>query len=519
MRSEPAAPSLWSWVSGLGCDSASVRVWLRLGSRLVLVAVAAMFVVAVAAGPAGAAQGGVTVYGYTGDLQQWFVPPAVTEISVTALGASGGAGGSGPGSAAGSGGRGGSAVGTFGVLPGAYVNISVGSRGQDGTGGVGGGPGSGGITPGFGPDPNAVFAASGGDQDLSAGSGGGGGGASAVTTFGELLVLAAGGGGGGGGGAVVGEDGGSGATAQASLDDSGSEGSGTGAGGGGVDGISSSSSGSPGGTADPLSSGGGGGGGGFGWNPTITSGPPTGGGGLGGGGGSGGGGGGGGGGSGASYLSPGVIGAPFVGTSAESGDGEVVISWGAPQPTMMLSVAANPARNGNLQLTARVLPPAGVATPVPTGNVSFYVNGTLTPLATAALNSAGVAQVTVGPFGAGTVKLDAVYNGDAVYNAAESAVLSVVVVTPVVTTGAPSSVSLSTATLAGTVDPEGGVGAGAVRVGNDDGIWPHDVADDGVGERAGSAARGVARVGAGHHLPLPPGAAPDRDLTGTGGRR
>lgn len=127
-------------------------------------------------------------YTYTGGLQTFVVPSCVTEVTITAYGASGSDGlASSSGSPGGTGAQGATVTGTYSVSPGATLNIYVGGTGSGSVGGFNGG-GAGGAS-GSGP------------------GGGAGGGASDVRLNGVSLsdrVIVAGGGGGGGNGGCFG---------------------------------------------------------------------------------------------------------------------------------------------------------------------------------------------------------------------------------------------------------------------------------------------------------------------------
>ena len=188
-------------------------------------------------------------------------------------------------------------------------------------------------------------------------------------------------------------------------------------------------------------------------NPNLTTGGKTGGGGAGGSGGGTGGGGGGGGGAGSSYVENTAIGTPTFSTSATRGAGKLSIFWSAPAPVTTLTASPSPARQGAVTFTATVAPPAGVTSPAPTGTVSFYLNGAATPAGSATVAN-GAAAVNLTLVSTGNYTVRAVYDGDSVYDSSEATVTETIAA-PTVTTGAPSSVGPTTATLTGTVNPNG----------------------------------------------------------------
>jgi hypothetical protein len=122
----------------------------------------------------------VRVFSQSGQSEMFTVPDGVTELNVTAVGATGGAGGEGPSS---SGGAGGSVSASIPVSSGDTLTVVVGGSGDTGGSNGGGGGGD-------------------GKEDHN---GGAGGGASMVSNSSGLLLIA--GGGGGGGNGVQGEAG------------------------------------------------------------------------------------------------------------------------------------------------------------------------------------------------------------------------------------------------------------------------------------------------------------------------
>jgi phosphodiesterase/alkaline phosphatase D-like protein len=141
-----------------------------------------------------------TTFSSTGALQTWKIPASVTEITLTVKGAGGGAGSTNAGPSP-AGGAGGEATGTFGVTPGMTLDVVVGTGGAAARmGGDSAAYGGGGRT-GIG---GFLF------------SGAGGGGGSFVFAPSELLI-AAGGGGGAGAAEATGGAGGQTATAGASA--------------------------------------------------------------------------------------------------------------------------------------------------------------------------------------------------------------------------------------------------------------------------------------------------------------
>jgi hypothetical protein len=403
----------------------------------VLVCTAALAAAGVVAEPASAGSVSYTTPG----TYSFQVPANVTEITLAAAGGGGGAGKLSqclnyPG-------KGGSEQGTFPVTPGAQLAIVVAGKGgdaSDGQGGVGGigGGGSGGTV-------------SGGTTNAG---GGGGGGASSITTGGSVLLVAAGGGGcggfessfaaddgapgasggyAGGGGAGTQSSGGAGGASQSSLDPAGMAGS-LAQGGNGA------------GNASQNGGGGGGGGGYYG----------------------GGGGGGvrpgqanaGGGGGGSDYTAP-------TGTSTSSspgsneGDGQVSITYKA---TVSVTAQASGSVTTGHQVTDTATLSGGAA---PTGTITFALygpddatcSGTPASTSTKTVNSTGdYTSDAAAPSAAGTYRWTAAYSGDANNHPAATACNdsgeSVVVTgSPTATTNAASSVTMTGASLNGSVNP------------------------------------------------------------------
>lgn len=271
------------------------------------------------------------VFEYTGADQTWTVPAGVTSIDVLAYGASGGNGSATPQNLTARLGGHGALVNAVSltVAPGDSIRIVVGGQGVSGTGGAGGqggfgggGNGTGGNMSGGGGGMSAVyrntstplvFAGGGGGGGANVGTGSGGAGGAGGAPNGVLGSASANGNAGGGGG--TGSSGGTGGTAADNASHDGSNGLLLVGGQGG-------------------SIGGGGGGGGY----------------FGGGGGSGSSGGAsGGGGGGSSYAS--IAGATY-GTNPDPGDGQVTISWLAPDAPPAAKIAQTPA-------ASCVTPPSG----------------------------------------------------------------------------------------------------------------------------------------------------------------
>lgn len=155
-----------------------------------------------------AASGGACVMGhcsgsvsfaFTGGMQTFTVPPHVTRVFLTALGAEGGTGANGGNaSAGGKGGFGASAEGFLDVTPGDVLNIFVGGQGAAPTGGFNGGGNGGSANAGGGGGATDVRVGGTAEANrvLTAGGGGGGG------RGGCEAVADAGGNGGPGGGGV-----------------------------------------------------------------------------------------------------------------------------------------------------------------------------------------------------------------------------------------------------------------------------------------------------------------------------
>lgn len=126
---------------------------------------------------------GSQTFNYTGGKQTFIVPQCITQVTITASGAEAGQG------QKGAPGKGGRVVATVSVTPGETLSVTVGAKGNPGSGSTGGSGGfnGGGQGTGYG---NTCY------------TGGGGGGASDVRRGGDTLdhrVVVAGGGGGGGG--------------------------------------------------------------------------------------------------------------------------------------------------------------------------------------------------------------------------------------------------------------------------------------------------------------------------------
>ncbi|HEY2666660.1 MAG TPA: SBBP repeat-containing protein [Actinomycetota bacterium] len=312
------------------------------------------------------------------------VPPGVTQVTYTVVGAQAGGVNVGvPGAIVGPGGAGGEAIASFAVTPGQVAQVDVAGKGTDGgpvslTGGFGNGPSGGtGGAGGFGGSNNGVPGAAGdasggtgGSNPANGGNGSGGGGSSDVRvnpgTGGCALIhcdlstrsVAAGGGGGvggnGGNGAAVAGHGGAGGGTVGGDGQNGTQGLNFGvAGTGGTQ--SAPGTGGPAnpppnngtsGTSGTLGNGGtgGNGNGGGGAASGGAGGGYYGGGGGGGAGGSGGGGGGagagGGGGSGfiAASALPGASLTPGVNAgNVNAGNGQVVVTWAAPSADLSLT--------------------------------------------------------------------------------------------------------------------------------------------------------------------------------------
>ena len=113
--------------------------------------------------------------------------------------------------------------------------------------------------------------------------------------------------------------------------------------------------------------------------------------------------------------------AVYVGDGSFNGSGSAALTQIVTRPTALvtLSSSANPSLlNQQLVLTAKVTvaPPA---TGAPTGTVAFQDGAT--PLGSVAINSSGVATLTLSTLAAGSHMLTAVYSGDSGYSGASSA--------------------------------------------------------------------------------------------------
>lgn len=252
-------------------------------------------------------------FAFTGAVQHFTVPDGVTELTITATGAAGGLSATYPGTRAG----GGAVTASFGVTPGAVLDVYVG--GCPGTAHGGGWP-------------------NGGDGDTVSGSNGtGGGGSSHVVSsggsIGSAMIVAAGGGGqgngfstaiqnGGAGGLFEGADAASGAPAGGNCPGGGATMYAGGAGGTGTEANGSAGTLGAGGDAGNMTNafgfppGGGGGGyyGGGGGGANTGAGAGT----------------GGGGGGGAGFVAAGAWDIQ-ADDGSSTGDGSVVISWTNPE--------------------------------------------------------------------------------------------------------------------------------------------------------------------------------------------
>jgi len=372
--------------------------------RLAVLPFAALALSFAAVPAASAANGGSQTFTYTGASQSFSVPPGVTQIAVTGVGAPGGSGsGASGGGAPAAGAVGGTATADLPVTPGEALTVNVAGHGANadsvGDGGRGGsGGGTGGISGGGG----------GGASD-SNGGGAGGGATTLYDASGKLLLVAGGGGGGGGAGAVNGYNGGAGGPG-GSQPGGGTGGSGLDAGSGGSPQAGASAE--RGGQGASGSAGGAGGGGGAGY---IDGG--------GGSGGASGGGGGGGGAAGSSYVEPSAIGTPSFGTAGSSlANGEVIISWSAPTTTTAISASPNPSFT-TVTITATVTPPDGVTSPAPTGIIDFHDNNQFLGQAVLNGSSPDQAVLTTGfqALSPGAHSLEADYLGDNVFQGSSSA--------------------------------------------------------------------------------------------------
>ncbi|MBL7703176.1 MAG: hypothetical protein JNM14_13065 [Ferruginibacter sp.] len=377
-------------------------------------------------------------FSFTGGMQTFTVPAGVTSITIDSYGAQGGTGSNGASSggatAGGAGGLGSRATGTLAVTPGQVLNIFVGGAGATGTGGFNGG--------GTGGSANA----------------GGGGGASDVrypgTTIADRIIVGAGGGGGGRGGCESGTGitGGAGGTGDGNGVNGADAPTSGGVAGGGFGAIGSNFGGAgigcggflgAAGTAGNASGVGGDGGAGqacccfsFGSIP----GGGGGGGGFVGGGGAGGGsagtsgcsgndkGAGGGGAGGTSNT--GALTAPSITAGVQSGDGQVVISWGVAAgtncvgPSKTFTITVNP--------TPQVDQPANQ---VVCNNTSFAATNFTTPTTGGTITYAWTNNnTTVGLGVSGTGNIPAFVGT----NATNSPNVATITVTPSITTPAPS---------------------------------------------------------------------------------
>jgi len=379
------------------------------------------------------------------------------------------------------GGAGGQATATLSLTPGETLQIDVAARGVNGTaasrsGGMLNGPSGGqGALGGFGGSSGAVpggpgdGAGANGGTAFNGGNGSGGGGASDVRGGGldcaaltcglsaRLIVGAGGGGGGGTGGQgdALGGAGGDGGGADGGADVDGADGGVSGTGGtqsgGGAGGLNAGRHDAPADPDDPRfggdgadgssGTGGAGGSGNFPCNgvrvppcqdPGATTsaggGGGAGGGFFGGGGGSGGGGtfgsgrgGGGGGGGGSSFVTPDTIDSVLTtGVNADTinaGNGQITITWEAPQPSVTLSLQASApvAVGGQISASATL---EGATNP--TGTIAFGVYGPgdsscTNSLVNSTATVSGNGTYTSAPFTAtspGVYRWIAAYGGD-----------------------------------------------------------------------------------------------------------
>lgn len=376
-------------------------------AAIVALAGSALVVAGVHATPASAA---VTqqFFSYTGAAQKFTVPTAVTQLFVSAIGATGGTGGSSTGHAGGPGGSGAGVSAALPVTPGEVLTVYLGHVGADAGAG-----GAGANSSGLFFNGKQIFGGSGG-AGLSGGlARAGAGGGATVIENGSTPLLVAGGGGGGGGANPIGGGGPGGAGGEIASD--GSAGYGTGGGPGGRAGAPGVGiSGQAGQSAYDLN--GAGGGGGSGW--LITGSYAVGGG--------GGGvselqgmlgtGGGGGGAAGASSVTA-AASSVHVSTAIQRGSGTVFISWDQPATTTTLASPGEtfPAQIGTFRATVAPATPV-TGDPLPTGTVNFYDGSAL--LATVPLVANGgnaVASYLASSLSPGLHAISAVYNGSSVY--------------------------------------------------------------------------------------------------------
>ncbi len=140
---------------------------------------------------------------------------------------------------------------------------------------------------------------------------------------------------------------------------------------------------------------------------------------------------------------------------------QVVTATTKQTTTVSVSASPNPATTAqSVVLTATVTPAAGSAA-TPTGSVTF-MDGTTT-LGTGTLNGTLQASYTTSTLGAGTHSITAVYGGDTNFTGSTSALLSLAVNAPSMTTPTisvtPSSASITTAqSLTVAVGVNGGTG-------------------------------------------------------------
>jgi 6-phosphogluconolactonase (cycloisomerase 2 family) len=345
---------------------------------------------------------------YTGGVQKFTVPTAVTQIFVSAIGASGGEGGSSTGHTGGPGGAGAGVSAALPVTPGEVLTVYIGHVGADASAG-GAGANSSGLT--F--NGKSIFGGSGGGGAGGGLARAGSGGGATVVEAGSTPLLVAGGGGGGGGANPIG-GGGNGGSGGDPVGN-GSTGYGTGGGPGGrgaAPGVGISGQGGQ--SAFDLN--GAGGGGGSGW--VVTGQFATGGG--------GGGvsedttvfgtGGGGGGGAGASSVMASATNV-HVATALQRGSGTVFLTWDQPATTTTLSspVESLPGQAGTFRATVAPATPA-TGDPLPTGTVSFFDGSALLATApVAAVGGSAVASYPATSLSPGLHAISAAYNGDGVY--------------------------------------------------------------------------------------------------------
>jgi hypothetical protein len=231
-------------------------------AALVVACAGSLLLLAPAADAACQTGTGAISFSYTGAEQCYTVPAGVSELSLTAVGASGG------GNGLGAGGFGAVASGTVAVAPGETLYVEVGENGStNGASGFGGGgaadegAGSGGGASDVQSEPAALDPSL-GSRVLIAGGGGGAGGFGSSSTGGLA-------GGAGGAAGAAGSAGGDGATANASANGGSGGGGGTASAGGqaGAGGYGSGFSGENGAAGalgtGAVGAGGGGGGGGY----------------------------------------------------------------------------------------------------------------------------------------------------------------------------------------------------------------------------------------------------------------